>query len=224
MQDASSPTPSPHFSRRARRRADAQLYVPERIRHGARVSSRAPRSRPTSRSLRFVAVALVLVAGEMLVAPELARESSGGSAAANVPTNPLTATGAAGTIERTAPHVTTSAGETISDAAERAVVALLARLSDARQLAARTQQSVTIVLDPATGRLWRMAGDDPDAQLASDGAIPLGGQVTLASSAARPSFTFSADEVEADSVWVRDGVTRVAVVLDPRSGEPRANR
>lgn len=214
MRDPSSTMPSKEFSRRARRRADAQLYVPERIRHGARVSSRARRRTPTG-ALRLVAIALVLVAGEMLVAPEMARESSSGSAAARV---------AASSVTRPAPHVASSGGETISDAAERAVLALLARLSDARQLAARTQQSVTVVLDPATGRLWRMAGDDPDAQLASDGTIPLAGQVTLASSAARPSFTFSPDETEADSVWVRDGVTRVAVVLDPRSGEPRANR
>lgn len=217
MLDESSTTAPHHHTARARRRAEAQLYVPERI-HGARVSSRGRSRRSPSKSFRAAVVAIVLVAGEMLIAPELAHESAGGSAAARVPASVASVASVA------APHVTTSAGETMSDAAERAVAALLARLADARQLAARTRQTVTIVLDPSTGRLWRMAGDDPDAELASDGAIPLAGRVTLGSPAARPSFTFSADEVEADSVWVRDGVTRVAVVVDPRSGEPRANR
>ena len=219
MLDESS-TARPHYSPRARLRAEAQLYVPERIRHGARVSSRRRSRRSPSKSLRAAVVALVLVAGEMLIAPELARESAGGSAAAHVATGAVDVA----TPHVATPHVETAGGETTSDAVERAVLALLASLSDARQLAVRTRQTVTVVLDPATGRLWRMAGDDPDAELASDGAIPLFGRVTLGSSAARPSFTFSADEVEADSVWVRDGVTRVAVVLDPRSGEPRANR
>lgn len=211
MLDGSSTTSPFHISARARRRADAQLYAPRPIRRGARVSSRQRARRSPSRSLRAAVIALVLVGGEMLIAPEFARESARGSASGAPPGH-------------ASEHVTASAGETAPSAGDRAVAALLASLSEARQLAERTRQTVTIVLDPATGRLWRLAGDDPDAELASDGAIPLAGTVTLGGSTARPSFTFSHDEVQSDSVWVRDGVARVAVVLDPRSGEPRANR
>ena len=218
MLDVTSTTPSRNFSPRARRRADAQLYTPARNRRGARVSSRRPTHRAPRMSLRAAVVGIALVAGEMLLAPELARDSAHGGATART-TAQLVPAMAPGTA-----HVTASAGETTTSAIERAVIALIASLSEARGLAERSQQTVTVVLDPATGRLWRMTGDDPDAPLASDGTIPLSGRVTLASSAARPSFTFAPDDAQADSVWVRDGTTRVAVVLDPRSGEPRANR
>lgn len=210
---------------RARRRAAAELFAPprRRRRRGARSTSRARAKRRGLAAGQVVVVAVALLVGHMLSAPEIAREAT-----AETRPGAVAPTGSAATTSDV--RVTTlSAGTAAPDAplgpASRAAAELVSRIADARSMAVKGKEPVTLVLDPGTGRLWLLAGFDLDAEPASAGRIRMERSIVLESPVPRPTFTFAEDgAAEADSVWVRDGRQNVLVTVDGQTGEPRASQ
>ena len=107
------------------------------------------------------------------------------------------------------------------DGAARALVALL---RDARATAELHATTVTLVVDPATGRAWRTLGRDEHAAPERVRDLPLGSGVTLEGAGARVTFTFTPGGLAfAPPLVVRDGQRVVAVTVDRWSGEPHAD-
>ena len=99
-----------------------------------------------------------------------------------------------------------------------------ARLERARSTAARRATTVTLVLDPASGRTWQ--SDDDDAPLRADEPLSLratdDAPVAIAASRARVQWTFmAAGGALGDQVLVRDRTRDIAVDVDPVTGAPR---
>ena len=107
--------------------------------------------------------------------------------------------------------------------AARVARTLHARLQAARTTAARRALVVTVVLDPATGRLWEAVG--PGAPLAAAAASPAAladDAVAIVAGGPRATWTFlPAGGAFGDDVLVRDGRDAFVVSVDPWTGAPR---
>ena len=106
--------------------------------------------------------------------------------------------------------------------AARAARSLLVRLQAARTTAARRALVVTVVLDPATGRLWEAAGAGaPLAASPSPESLP-DDAVAIVAAGPRARWTFlPAGGAFGDDVLVRDGRDAFVVSVDPWTGAPR---
>lgn len=207
---------------RARRRAAAELLAPpRRPRRGARTSSRKRAKRRTLAVGEVIVVAAALLLGHMLSAPEIAREATAETRSGALAQAAYAATTTVGRV--TTLSAGTAAPEAPVGPVSRAAAELVSRIAEARSMAVKGKDPVTLVLDPGTGRLWLLAGFDLDAEPASAGRIPMERSIVLESRAPRPTFTFAEDgAAEADSVWVRDGRQVMLVTVDGHTGEPRA--
>ena len=99
------------------------------------------------------------------------------------------------------------------------------RLQRARDLAAERSATVTVVLDPVSGRTWTLLGDEGTA--IAD-AAPLarpaaGGAVAIAAADSRVRWTFHpAGPAFGADVIVRDARGAIAVGVDRWTGGPHA--
>lgn len=106
---------------------------------------------------------------------------------------------------------------------ERPAESLLALLCAMRSIAVERGVTVTIVLDPATGRFRADSVGAGASGLLADSALALSSSRTLVADGARARFVFHpSGEATADSVTVRDGVARMLVLVDPRTGVAKA--
>ena len=107
--------------------------------------------------------------------------------------------------------------------AGRVARALHARLQSARATAARRTLAVTVVLDPATGRLWGAVGADAPLVADSLSREPLADDaVAIVAGGSRARWTFlPAGGAFGDDVLVRDARDAFVVSVDPWTGAPR---
>lgn len=106
---------------------------------------------------------------------------------------------------------------------ERPTESLLALLSAMRRTAVERGVTVTLVLDPATGRFRADSAGAAGRGVLADSALAVASSRTLVADGGRARFVFHASgEAAADSMIVRDGQARMLVLVDPRTGAAKA--
>jgi type II secretion system protein H len=108
--------------------------------------------------------------------------------------------------------------------AEQAAEDVVALLRAARRTAVEEGITVSVRLDPATGRYWVAEGDGGHRHRAA-GRVSLVNGVRLVAAEPRPRFTFLAvGGASGEVVLVQGPADQALVRVDPWTGDPRVER